>query len=80
MSKVNRTSTPFLIFTGHRPNCIDSSDASPHGGNLTTAIELQKAVEPLLVKYRVDSRFLGHEHSEQHNCIVIGGECWLIRW
>jgi len=70
LKAVNRSKTPFLIFTGHRPMYIDSSwdDVSGSDGYVSRA--MIAALEPLLIKYRVDAAFWGHHHSYQRTCTL----------
>ena len=51
---VNRTATPFLILTGHRPMYIDFD-----GKHDLVADLLQKTYESLMLKYKVDVGFWG---------------------
>jgi hypothetical protein len=49
LAAVNRTQTPFLLLTGHRPMYIDFDGQHDH-----VAALLQQACEPLMRKYQVD--------------------------
>lgn len=75
MSGVDRTVTPWLIFAGHRPMYVDSTNAAADDGDLTVAEQLQKNVEPLLKKYKVDLALWGHHHSYQRTCPLYQGVC-----
>ena len=48
-TKVDRTLTLWVIFTGHRPMYIDSTNNSTSNGDQTVAEELRQHVEPLLL-------------------------------
>ena len=48
MKKVNREKTPWLIFAGHRPMYIDSTNNDIPDGDQPVASLLRKHVEPLL--------------------------------
>jgi hypothetical protein len=75
LASVNRTATPWLIFAGHRPMYIDSTNYSPDGGDQTVAVELRDNLEHLLAKYRVDLALWGHHHSYQRSCPVFQSKC-----
>lgn len=75
LAGVDRSKTPFLLFAGHRPMYIDSTNDSPGGGDLTTGALLVQHVEPLLLQNRVDVAFWGHHHSAQRTCPVNNFTC-----
>ena len=70
MQGVDRSKTPWLIFAGHRPMYVDSSNNDPPAGDLPVAKLLRESVEPLLMKYKVDLALWGHNHSYQTTCPV----------
>ena len=75
---IDRLETPWVIFTGHRPLYIDSTNNNPGSGDLTVADELQKNIEPLLMNaggQPVDLTLWGHHHSYQRMCASYGGKC-----
>ena len=49
LRSVDRSVTPWLVFAGHRPMYIDSTNAAPVSGDLTVAKLLRESLEPLLV-------------------------------
>ena len=49
LRSVDRSVTPWLVFAGHRPMYIDSTDIAPVSGILTVAKLLRKNLEPLLL-------------------------------
>ena len=75
MSEVDRSVTPWLVFAGHRPMYVDSTNAAAGAGDLPVAGELQDSVEPLLKKYKVDLALWGHHHSYQRTCPLYQGVC-----
>ena len=75
MSKVDRSITPWLVFAGHRPMYVDSTNYRPGDGDQTVANQLQANVEPLLKKYKVDLALWGHHHSYQRTCPMYQGNC-----
>jgi len=68
LKKVNRTTTPWLIFAGHRPMY-----SSAH----RTAMQshLRDEMEDLLHKYKVDVALWGHVHNYERTCPVFKDEC-----
>jgi len=70
LQSVDRSKTPWVIFAGHRPMYIDSTNTNPNGGDQPVAEFLRANVEPLLVKYRVNIALWGHHHSYQRTCPV----------
>jgi len=70
LASVDRSRTPWLIFTGHRPMYIDSKSGSKLGSHLSVASDLRKYIEPLLVEHNVDLALWGHHHSYQRTCPV----------
>ncbi|XP_010999580.1 PREDICTED: probable inactive purple acid phosphatase 27 [Populus euphratica] len=69
MSSVDRSKTPWLIFAGHRP-MYSSTD-----GLFSTDDKFTKAVEPLLVQYKVDMVLFGHVHNYERTCSVYESNC-----
>ncbi|EPS70057.1 hypothetical protein M569_04704, partial [Genlisea aurea] len=72
MSSVNRTRTPWLIFQAHRPMYASSGDAS-----LFPDVDprFAQAVEPLILKRRVDLVLVGHVHNYERTCALYEGRC-----
>ena len=75
LAGVDRKVTPWLVFAGHRPMYVDSTNADGTAGDQPVASELQTNVEPLLNKYKVDLALWGHHHSYQRTCPLYKGEC-----
>lgn len=78
LHKIDRKVTPWVIFTGHRPMYIDSTNNSTGGGDLPVANELQKYIEPLLINaggQSVDITLWGHHHTYQRMCASYAGQC-----
>ena len=73
--KVNRKKTPWLIFVGHRPMYVDSTNNDIPAGDQTVAKTLREYVEPLLMKSKVDLALWGHHHSYQRTCPVYKEKC-----
>jgi hypothetical protein len=75
LATVNRTNTPWLIFSGHRPMYIDSTSDSGAGGDLPVSALLRESLEEYLLKYQVDLAWWGHHHSYQRTCPVYNEKC-----
>ncbi|KJE91696.1 hypothetical protein CAOG_02793 [Capsaspora owczarzaki ATCC 30864] len=75
LASVDRSVTPWLLFAGHRPMYIDSTDVSPVTGDQPVATALRQFVEPLLFKYRADLTMFGHHHSYQRSCPSLNLTC-----
>ncbi|CAA3006733.1 probable inactive purple acid phosphatase 27 [Olea europaea subsp. europaea] len=72
MASVDRSRTPWLIFTGHRP-MYSSND-----GNIILPSVDDKfvgAVEPLLLANKVDLVLFGHVHNYERTCAVYKQQC-----
>ncbi|KAJ0037534.1 hypothetical protein Pint_23839 [Pistacia integerrima] len=67
MASVDRSKTPWLIFTGHRP--MYSSTGSGIDKNFLDA------VEPLLLDNKVDLVLFGHVHNYERTCSVYQSKC-----
>ncbi|ERN05081.1 probable inactive purple acid phosphatase 27 isoform X1 [Amborella trichopoda] len=71
LASVDRSKTPWVIFTGHRPMY------SSQGGGIIPSVDQRftKAVEPLLMKHKVDLVLFGHVHNYERSCFLYEGEC-----
>lgn len=81
LAAVNRTKTPWIIFSGHRSMYVDSAHccASYYDDDCVQCAEgsdvggmeaLQANIEPMLHKYRVNLAFAGHFHQAQRQAAV----------
>ena len=80
LSQVDRKVTPWVVFAGHRPFYLDSTDDPDPADSLNPSEQgaarlLRTHLEPLLLKHHVDLVLAGHHHSYQRTCKVAGGEC-----
>jgi Calcineurin-like phosphoesterase len=75
LASIDRRRTPWVIFAGHRPMYIDSTNDAPHDGDQTVATDLRAAFEKLLKDFAVDVTLHGHHHSYQRTCPVYKEEC-----
>lgn len=69
MAAVDRSKTPWLIFTGHRPMY------SSYHGISSTDDHFRTVVEPLLVDNKVDLVLFGHVHNYERTCSVYNSQC-----
>ncbi|XP_038875449.1 probable inactive purple acid phosphatase 27 [Benincasa hispida] len=70
MASVDRSRTPWLIFTGHRPMY-----SSIHGLFPSVDPNFVAAVEPLLLQNKVDLVLFGHVHNYERTCSVANNIC-----
>ncbi|CAI9102860.1 OLC1v1001214C1 [Oldenlandia corymbosa var. corymbosa] len=70
MASVDRSKTPWLIFTGHRPMYSSSIGLLPGVDQ-----KFVQAVEPLLLANKVDLVLFGHVHNYERTCAVYQSEC-----
>ena len=82
--KLDRSKTPFVVATAHRPVLVDSSygrdgpsivaddDDARDASDVGVALALQKHVWPLFVKRGVDVYVAGHNHAYQRHCAFAG--------
>jgi hypothetical protein len=76
LASVNRSSTPWLIFTGHRPAYSSYQNSiidDITGTAVDTAFPL--AIEPLLLNAKVDLAIWGHVHNYERTCAVYQSTC-----
>ena len=78
LNVIDRSVTPWVIFTGHRPMYIDSTNNNTDVGDQPVANNLRKYIEPLLLNAggsSVDITIFGHHHSYQRMCASYQGTC-----
>ncbi|XP_047320801.1 probable inactive purple acid phosphatase 27 [Impatiens glandulifera] len=71
MAAVNRSRTPWLIFTGHRP----MYSSTPGILGLAVDQHFVNTVEPLLLNAKVDLALWGHVHNYERTCAVYEKVC-----
>ena len=76
LKSVNRSVTPWVVFTGHRPMWVDSNFTVGNFSDGEVAAAQQAVLEPLLWKYRVNFAMYGHHHSLQRTCSLFAGKCY----
>ncbi|KAK4746965.1 hypothetical protein SAY87_026002 [Trapa incisa] len=69
MASVNRSRTPWLVFTGHRPMYTSSI------GLFSVDSMFVDAVEPLLLDNKVDLVLFGHVHNYERTCSIYQNKC-----
>lgn len=75
LAAANRSVTPWLIVSGHRPLYISSTNDWWPNGDQPAAEEARQALEQLLYDNQVDLTLHGHHHSYQRSCPVFKGSC-----
>eukprot|EP00244_Chara_vulgaris_P002338 TRINITY_DN1408_c0_g1_i6.p1 TRINITY_DN1408_c0_g1~~TRINITY_DN1408_c0_g1_i6.p1 ORF type:complete len:617 (+),score=86.88 TRINITY_DN1408_c0_g1_i6:193-1851(+) len=75
LASVNRRRTPWVIFSGHRPMYVDSTDDRPVQGDNPVAEQMKHGLEQLLMTYRVDLAMWGHHHTYERTCAVYRNKC-----
>eukprot|EP01084_Bolivina_argentea_P261749 442465_1 len=71
LENVNKTVTPWIILSIHRPLYVSQDYPS----DLVVATHLIDELEPMLYKYNVDLVLTGHFHSYQRTCFVYNSKC-----
>lgn len=67
---INRSITPWVLFTGHRPMYVDSDTCCYSSSDVTGMTLLRNNLEPLLYKYQVNLGFTGHFHNLQRQAAI----------
>ncbi|XP_021887436.1 probable inactive purple acid phosphatase 27 [Carica papaya] len=72
MALIDRSKTPWLIFTGHRPMYSTGIGISNVDKNFVDV------VEPLLLENKVDLALFGHVHNYERSCSVYESHCFSM--
>lgn len=75
LQRVDRSVTPWLVLGGHRPIYISSTNHDLPDGDQVVAQGLRSALEPLLMRFKVDLTLHGHHHTYQRTCPVVNETC-----
>lgn len=78
LASVNRSDTPWVVVSFHRPMYISSTNNNQPDGDQPVASLLREHVEPLLMNAGgapVDIVAVGHHHSYQKTCAVYANAC-----
>ncbi|CAM6025197.1 unnamed protein product [Sphagnum balticum] len=76
LAMVDRSSTPWVIFAGHRPAYSSQQDTIVNdiiGGAVDPSF--LPAIEPLLLNGKVDLAVWGHVHNYERTCAVYKSKC-----
>eukprot|EP01133_Synstelium_polycarpum_P018257 gene18257-21849_t len=71
LKNVDRSVTPFVVFSGHRPMYCSTDQA----GEAPMYAHLRENIEPLLIKYNVSLCFWAHVHVYERICGMNNGTC-----
>jgi len=71
LSRVDRTKTPWVIGSAHRP----AYTSFVHLDLQPVSLALALTLEPLLAKYEVNLMLYGHVHTYERTCPLRDGEC-----
>ena len=72
LKSVDRTKTPWVIVAGHRPMYT-----TEYGYNSQVDLWMQKCLEKMFHRYRVNLGVWGHYHSYERTCAVYKQKCDL---
>ena len=81
LAAVNRTVTPHVVFTGHRPMYASTTVGEiPYGGryvasNASFNWAMAEALEPLFEKHAVSLALWGHVHNYERTCPILNQTC-----
>jgi hypothetical protein len=75
LASVNKSVTPWILFGGHRPMYIDSTEDDGWGSDVVTMGMMIENLEPLLLRYKVDVAVWGHNHVVQRFCMLNNRNC-----
>eukprot|EP00928_Gymnodinium_smaydae_P004586 TRINITY_DN11557_c0_g2_i1.p1 TRINITY_DN11557_c0_g2~~TRINITY_DN11557_c0_g2_i1.p1 ORF type:complete len:544 (-),score=54.78 TRINITY_DN11557_c0_g2_i1:172-1803(-) len=71
LQSVNRSETPWVVFSGHRPMYVPSDFEEDH----SVSEGLKQHVEPLLLENKVDVALWAHFHAFSKTCKLRNGKC-----
>ncbi|MCO5560917.1 hypothetical protein L7F22_014537 [Adiantum nelumboides] len=76
LASVNRTRTPWLVFSGHRPQYSSVNEVGIVS-RLIPSVDpfFRSTVEPLLLQGQVDLVLWGHVHNYERSCAVFQSQC-----
>lgn len=70
LAAVDRSVTPWVVFGGHRPMYINSDYGESDSSDLVVMQNLIENVEPMLMKYKANLAFWGHNHVVERQSAV----------
>lgn len=74
LAEVNRTVTPWLVASLHRPMYINSNYSAGPTSDTAVMSDLQTSLEPLLHAAKVDLLLYGHNHRWERISAALGGQ------
>ena len=72
LANVNRTSTPWVILTGHR---MMYTTQMCEEADYEVSLNMQEEMEDLIYKYQVNLMLYGHQHNYERTCKVYKKTC-----
>jgi len=72
LANVNRSRTPWVVVTSHRPMYTTERCIIP---DYIVSQHLREAMDPLFEKYRVNLALVAHLHSYERTCLIRNGKC-----
>ena len=72
LASVNRTSTPWVILTGHR---MMYTTQMCEDADYKVSLNMQEEMEDLIYKYQVNLMLYGHQHNYERTCKVYKQKC-----
>ena len=81
LAAVNRSATPFLVFSGHRPMYGSTTVGENAPGkwhvapNSSFNWQMAEALEPLFAQHHVDLALWGHVHNYERTCPLLNQTC-----
>ena len=72
LAAVNRTKTPWVVVTAHRP--IYTTQLCEYGDYIVSRF-MRYALDPLFEIYKVNLALVAHTHAYERTCLIKKGEC-----
>ena len=72
LAAVNRTKTPWVVVTSHRPIYTTELCVVP---DYIVSRFMRQALDPLFEKYKVNLALVAHLHSYERTCLIKRGNC-----
>ena len=72
LAAVNRSRTPWIVVTSHRP--IYTTQMCELGDYVVSRF-MREALDSLFEKYQVNLALVAHTHAYERTCLIKGGQC-----
>ena len=72
LASVDRSKTPWVVFTSHRP--VYTTQLCETGTYIISTF-MRHALDPLFEKYKVNLALVAHTHAYERTCLIKNGEC-----